>query len=156
MYSSNTNNNNASKNSKETMKFDFSEKGFLTEKGIIREELITTEAKEIAKEFVKKGLSVTQLRAFFNEVKIIKNRLKSDGTNYDKEFPLILLVKSKAEYKSKAKRAKIPEVFKNFLIASVDRIWKDKKEGKGKEIFDAYILFFEAIVGYFYGAGGEK
>ena len=53
MYSSNTNNNNASKNSKETMKFDFSEKGFLTEKGIIREELITTEAKEIAKEFVK-------------------------------------------------------------------------------------------------------
>lgn len=144
--------NNAKNNiSTKPIEFEFVQKGFLN-KDVVREELITEEAQKIANMFVKSKLTSTQLRAFFNDIKSVKNRLKDDGSNYEREFPLILMIKSKAEYKGASKgTAKITKEFKEFLVASVDRLWKDKKEGKGKEVFDAYVLFFEAIVGYFYG-----
>jgi CRISPR type III-A-associated protein Csm2 len=156
-------NNNFNKNKgggypqkkEELTHFDFEKEGYFFN-GNIRERLISEEANDIAKKLVDEHLSVTQLRAFFNEIKAIRNRLNEDGSNYLNIFPLILMIKSKAEYKAASKGAKIPEVFKSFLIANVNRLAQDKKDGKGKESFDAFVMFFEAIVGYFYGANGGR
>lgn len=154
-------NGNRGNNFNQKVEFDFEKKGYLKD-GIIREELITEEAEKIAKLFspddFRNKLSTSQLRAFFNEVKAIKNRVKDDGSNYNIVFPLILMLKSKAEYKgnSKGNSSKIPAVFKDFLIANIDRLSKDKKEGNGKVAFDAFVMFFEAVVGYFYGINGGR
>lgn len=149
-------NGNRGNSFNQKVEFDFEKKGYLKD-GIIREELITEEAEKIAKEFNNNRLSTSQLRAFFNEVKAIKNRVKDDGSNYNMVFPLILMLKSKAEYKGSSKgNSKIPAVFKDFLIANIDRLSKDKKEGNSKVAFDAFVMFFEAVVGYFYGVNGGR
>ncbi|MGL4629482.1 MAG: type III-A CRISPR-associated protein Csm2 [Cetobacterium sp.] len=149
-------NGNRGNSFNQKVEFDFEKKGYLKD-GIIREELITEEAEKIAREFNINRLSTSQLRAFFNEVKAIKNRVKEDGSNYNAVFPLILMLKSKAEYKGSSKgNSKIPAVFKDFLIANIDRLSKDKKEGNGKGAFDAFVMFFEAVVGYFYGVNGGR
>ena len=131
--------------------FEFKKEGYFSANGTIREKLISSEAEKIAGEFVDERLTVSQLRAFFNEIKAIRNRLNEDGSNYQNIFPLILMIKSKAEYRGATKGAKIPPRFKEFLIANVDRLVEDKKNKLGKQSFDAFVMFFEAVVGYFYG-----
>ena len=44
---------------------------------------------------------------------------------------------------------KIPETFKNFLIKNIDSINEEKE-------FRAFMLHFEAVVGFFYGIEGVK
>ncbi|MDX8337232.1 type III-A CRISPR-associated RAMP protein Csm5 [Candidatus Cetobacterium colombiensis] len=103
-------NGNRGNSFNQKVEFDFEKKGYLKD-GIIREELITEEAEKIAKEFNNNRLSTSQLRAFFNEVKAIKNRVKDDGSNYNMVFPLILMLKSKAEYKGSSIKGAIRTAF---------------------------------------------
>lgn len=131
--------------------FEFSKKGYF-QNGIIREELITTEAKKIAQDLAENRLTATQMRAFFNEVKAIKNRVKEDGTNFPSVYPLILMMNSKVEYRAGSK--KIPAYFKDFLVSNIEQISSENKKSNGKEAFDAFVMFFEAVVGY--SAGNLK
>lgn len=135
------------------IKLDFIDKnkGFSDEKGNLREELITIEAEEIAKTFVIDRLSTSQLRAFFNEVKAINNRLDDKEENWNSIYPSILLIKSKIEYRA-VKDDKMLN-FKEFLLKSVAFIQKENRAGKGYKTFKDFVIFFEAIVGYSYGLG---
>jgi CRISPR type III-A-associated protein Csm2 len=136
----------------EPIKFEFVEKGYTDEKGNLREELITTEAQDIAKKLYNQGLSNSQLRAFFNEVKAIKSRINESEELFEKNYPFILMLKSKAEYKyrNNGLKSKITKGFRDFINESVDYI----KENKSLDTFENFVLFFEAIIGYFYGFGG--
>lgn len=142
-------NRRESYNSQESIKFIFSEKGFTDTKGNLREELMTVEAEEIAKNL--KDVTTAQLRAFFNEIKALRNRLenKESEENFEKIYPLILMIKSKVQYRYSKDKNKLG-VLKNFLFAGIDRIMLEKKEGKGKEAFINFAIFFETVVGYSY------
>ncbi|KDE65781.1 hypothetical protein FUSO6_12675, partial [Fusobacterium necrophorum DAB] len=125
--------------------------GFCNEKGILREELITTEAKEIAGDF--KNVTSTQLRAFFGEVKGFRNRIlgKEEETQqeeFEKIYPLILMIKSKINYRNEKEKKKLSPL-KQFLDAGIERIQKENKLGRGCKAFLDFSLFFETIVGYF-------
>lgn len=153
--SNNRHNKNFRKTEREVTKFDFVEKGYTNKEGVLREELLTIEAREIAKILYEngKGLSNSQLRAFFNEVKAIKNRIDDNEDLFIKNYPFILMLKSKAEYKYRnGKNSKITKEFRDFINASVDYI----KKNKSLETFNNFCLFFETIVGYFYGFGGVR
>ena len=124
----------------------------------IRAELLDREAYNQAEKFIEysfdrntrqkrvnsnKSLSSSQLRKFFNEFKQLEKKVNIEG--FEKVKPLIKMVKSKASYASK----KIHPQFKNFLINHVDRINSDRD-------FKAFMLHFEAVVGFFYGFEGIK
>lgn len=132
------------------MVFEFENKGFTNKKGYLRDELITTEAKDIAQSFKDDKLSKSQLRAFFNETKAINNRLGEDREKFDSIYPLILLMKSKIEYRASKDKDKMKNL-KDFILKAISQIQKKKNEGKGYESFKNFVIFFEAIVGYYYG-----
>lgn len=146
------NNRNNYQNNIPEIEFNFFKEGFSDKKGNLREKLITDEAEEIAKAFVNNKLSNSQLRAFFNEVKAINNRLNNKEENWDSVYPSILLIKSKIEYRA-SKDSKKMENFKEFLLKAVAYIQKENREGRGYKAFKDFVIFFEAIVGYSYGLG---
>ena len=119
-------------------------------KGIIRESLLTTEAQKWAKSFVngRPSLQTHQLRRFYNEVKSLEAKSKAMG--FDRVLPLIKMLQSKVAFacpKSFGGR-KVPEEFKNFIDLHITKV-------KKQEDFNAFVLVFESVVGYFYGEGGR-
>lgn len=117
---------------------------------VIREELVTTKAEKWAQSFLRgrPTLPMHQLRRFYNEVKSLEARVEAGG--FDKTRPLIKMLQSKVAHacpKSSAGR-KVPQEFRNFVDECVKAI--DKPED-----FGAFVLVFEAVVGYYYGEGGR-
>lgn len=144
-----------SKNDKPDIELNFIKYGFTDEKGNLREELLTKEAQDIAKHLIKEDkLSNSQLRAFFNEVKAINNRLDDKKENFEKIYYMLLMLKSKIEYRaSKQNDGKKMKGFKKFLTESINYIQTENKTGKGYEAFKNFVIFFETVVGYCYGEG---
>ena len=126
------------------------------EKTILRKELVSTEAENIAKELKKEKLSKSQLRSFFNEINKLKSKyIKGiEEENQEKLENLgieLLILKSKLEYKKgKSGNDKLPENFYIFMKESIDYIVENDK----KISFKDFKIFFETVVGYTYGLGG--
>ncbi len=89
-----------------------------------------------------------QLRRFFGEVKNLSLRMKQ-GRTWSELEPFVRMVKSKAMYAKGRSNGTIPDEFRAFLTDNIDRI-KDQKD------FEAFALYFEAVVGYMYGKGLVK
>jgi len=133
--------------------------GYFDESGSILTDLLDKEAKERAESFVSRQsrypkrlergagrtLTSAQLRRFFSEFRQLEKKVNVMG--FDKVKPLIKMVKSKASYAANPANPKIPHQFKKFLIENVDRI-------NSEEEFKAFMLHFEAVVGFFYGIEG--
>lgn len=140
---------------------------YFNEEGEIRAMLLDKEAQRVADSLVeyqkerdgsirrnrqgraltddKKTLNSAQLRKFYNDFKQLEKKVKMKG--FEKVKPLIKMVKSKASYASNPSNQKIPQQFKQFLINNVDSI-------NSKEEFEAFMLYFEAVVGFYYGKEG--
>jgi CRISPR-associated protein Csm2 len=128
----------------------------------IRAELLDKEAYDQARSFIvyyfdkrkgreeldnNKSLTSAQLRRFFNEFRQLEKKVKIDG--FEKVKPLIKMTKSKAAYAANPKKPKIPRSFQNFLVNHIDNVNSEKD-------FQAFMLHFEAVVGFFYGFEGVK
>ncbi|MCD6487302.1 MAG: type III-A CRISPR-associated protein Csm2 [Syntrophobacterales bacterium] len=140
---------------------------YFDENGNIRSELLDEEAKALADSLMvpqkerdgsvrrnrqgnvlpdaKKTLNSAQLRKFYNDFKQLEKKVAKQ--DFEKVKPLIKMVKSKASYASNPSNPKIPPQFKQFLINNVDSI-------NSKEEFEAFMLYFEAVVGFYYGKEG--
>jgi len=122
---------------------------FFDEKGNIKSALLDEDARGWAESFVQssgrgKELTSAQLRKFYNEFKALEKKVESKG--FDSTLPLIKMVKSKAAYSANPNNRKIPSKFKEFLWKNIDAINEEKD-------FKAFILLFEAVVGFCYGIG---
>ncbi|NLW30349.1 MAG: type III-A CRISPR-associated protein Csm2 [Fibrobacter sp.] len=110
-------------------------------------ELLGEEAAKLAKEISKNGLTKSQIRNFYGEVKRIESLLKSSNENWSVLYNRIKLIKAKAVY-NKYRDKKTENSFgpfANFLCKSIDKIHNDEK---GKENFMVFCQLFEAVVGY--------
>ena len=137
------------------MEFEFEKKGYTCKNGNIRSNLITIEAEKIAEYLVPekgKGVTKSQLRAFYSEVKVIENKIKNQSGEFEEEsfkknLYRILMLKSKAIYRTENKGSGLPKSFGNFIKKNVERI---QMENSTKS-FENFSIFFEAVVGYCYG-----
>ena len=128
-FSNNKNNNYQNKSFDNRPKFtaEFIEKGFRNDKGKLRPDLFSDEAKNIALQLARETTS-SQLRSFYGEVKALQNRMEDEEESFEDILPFILMLKSKADYKYRnGKNQKIPQVFRDFIFAGVDEIKKIKK-----------------------------
>lgn len=116
----------------------------------LREELMTSEGESIAKLFEKNGLTKSQLRAFYNEVKALKNKLDSNENNFESIYISILMLLSKVEYRAKDSSL---NGLKEFIKMGVYYIKEEYNEDvkAGIKAFKNFALFFEVVVGYTYG-----
>ncbi len=99
-----------------------------------------------------KGMTTSQLRNFYNEVKNIEKIKERSDIDDSQIFNLIMirlkLLKAKLNYNQNRSINKRNQGFKNFssdfsnILDSKIKTLKD---------FDVFCKFFEALVGYFYG-----
>ena len=130
---------------------------YFDQSGNIKTELLDEKAASIAESFVEKdrrnpnrlsrgSLSSAQMRRFFSEFRQLEKKVKFK--DFDKVKPLIKMVKSKASYAAN-RPTPIPKTFKDFLVNNINGI-------NTKEDFEAFMLHFEAVVGFFYGVPGVR
>lgn len=119
----------------------------------INPELVTDLAQNWADKFFPKDerargkINAAQLRRFYGDVKNLEMRWqnRSDKEKAFREIlPMIKLLKAKAAYANK--RGLVPPSFKDWIWENVDRI-------NGERDFRAFLLYFEAVVGFCYGNG---
>lgn len=132
---------------------------YFDQSGNIQTELLDEGAKTLAESFVKRNprnpkrlidkesLSSAQLRRFFSEFRQLEKKV--DVMGFDRVKPLVKMVKSKANYAANRPANSIPKSFKEFLVSNVDQINTQKD-------FKAFMLHFEAVVGFFYGIEGVR
>jgi CRISPR type III-A-associated protein Csm2 len=115
--------------------------------GQLRKELLTSEAEEWADLLYdnKNGVTATQLRNFFNEVKALQSRIEAGG--FAANEAIVGLLKSKSAYayaRAEKKRKRGFEYLKNMIEQCVDLC-------NSEEAFNDFVLFFEAVMGFFKG-----
>jgi CRISPR type III-A-associated protein Csm2 len=114
---------------------------------ILKDGLLDKFAERLSVQCSLDGLKENQLRNFYDEVKRIEGRLKEFGlpkSKYDLEKRRLGILKARA---TEAKQRKnIPETFKKFIDDSVNLLTKSEAD---IEDFKAFVLVFEAVVGYF-------
>ena len=123
------------------------EKGYRDKsKNVLRKELVSIEAKNIAENM---KITNSQLRAFFNELKKLKQKyIDENEKNVDKLHIELLILKSKLEYKKGGK--KITNEFSEFMEKNIDIVIKENTMQSYKD----FLVFFETVLGYMYGLGG--
>ena len=115
--------------------------------GQLRRELLTSEAENWAGLLYdnKNGVTATQLRNFFNEVKALQSRIEAGGFAVNEA--MVGLLKSKAAYayaRAEKKRKTGFEYLKSMIEQGSDL-------SKSEEAFNDFALFFEAVMGFFKG-----
>lgn len=94
-------------------------------------------------------INSAQLRKFFGEIKNLYLRLENGRKWQDLEH-LFRMIKSKAYYSSKTGgNSCIPDSFRAFITDNVDKV-------KNEKDFRAFVMYFEAVVGFAYGMGLVK
>jgi CRISPR type III-A-associated protein Csm2 len=138
-------------------------KSFYTSDNKIRPELLDSEARDLGKAFAaRKGyhfVSSTQLRRYYNDVKQLQFKIErdlEDKKNSDdpealKEYlPLIKMLKAKVAYGTRPGTGeRLSKGFKDTMDDCIGLIENPKD-------FQTFVLFFESVVGYYYGAGGGR
>ena len=115
--------------------------------GQLRRELLTSEAENWSELLYNNGSGVTatQLRNFFNQVKALQSRIEGGG--FQSNEAMVGLLKSKVAYayaRAETKRKAGFEYLKSMIEQGSDK-------STSKEAFDDFALFFEAVMGFFKG-----
>jgi CRISPR type III-A-associated protein Csm2 len=109
----------------------------------IWEELFTVYAPGIARDSA--DISTNQLRNFYDEIKAIQGRIEYDienrVANFEREKPLIRMIKAKVAHARSRQGDRIPDKFADFLNDCIDSI-------EDYDDFRAFALVFEAVAGY--------
>ncbi len=114
----------------------------------IRPELLNEEARQAADQFVrtKDSIKNSQLRRFFNEFKSLERKLIQTQVDQEEAFqsikPLVKMANAKVVY-ARARKV-VPDAFVVWLQKNVQAIDTAKD-------FKAFLLHFEAVVGFCYG-----
>lgn len=133
---------------------------------ILRKDLLDKEALAAADSFLfltdndgkrnkkKDPLTSAQLRRFYGEFKTLEKKFRhtvrkpeDKEPEFRKILPLVKMVKSKVEYSLGTK--KVPIDFAKWMKKHVNAI-------NGYEDFEAFLLHFEAVVGFCYGLGMKE
>ena len=125
------------------------------EKKIPLPDLFDVTAQKVAESFigradgvVKIGVTSTQLRRIFDEVKRFEQLLNAAPEQWEQQYPYIRMIKSKVAYQVARAATKKEEagVYKNletFINSCIDLV-------KSKEDYDIFVALFEAVYGFYY------
>ena len=117
---------------------------------ILRKELVTSEAEEVARKLTedrRNMISSAQLRRFYSDFKGLEKKQQSaqdQSSAFVSTLPLIKMALSKAMY-AKARKT-VPVDFVKWIETHTKAI-------NTLEDFQAFMLHFEAVVGFCYGFG---
>ena len=130
--------------------------GFYEANGSVKVDLFDSTAKKVAESFVgtnKKGdvigVSSTQLRRIFDEVKRYERILASSNVKWEDQLPYIKMIKSKVAYtvaraaKQKPAEEKVYKNLESFISQGISLV-------KTKKDYEVFVSLFEAAYGFYY------
>jgi len=133
------------------------------EKKIVKADLFDKIAEGIAGSFVGKnkkrgepyGVSGTQMRRLYDEVKRFDQNLDGTPETWEKNYPYIRMIKSKVSYniaRAIEKNRYEEDVYKNlsaFIIKYIELV-------KDEEDYHVFTSLFEAVYGFYYEKNPER
>jgi len=106
-------------------------------------DLLDITANEWAKA-IERGTKKTQVRNFYDKVLELYDETKKES--FEDVYPFIKMLNSKVAYG--VTRKVVSQEFQNMMKQCIDQI---KNDNSGKDKFETFKLFFEAVLGYFKG-----
>ena len=115
--------------------------------GVLKCEYVTTEAENIASRLGHEKMTMNQLRAFYEHVK-----LREDALNNSRPFREVRkdICSLKAIARERAEKRRIPHYFESFISRNVDRVTAnaDNKDAFEKAFLGGFVEHFQAVVAY--------
>jgi len=134
------------------------------EKKIVKADLFDKTAEGIANSLVNKdrrgelyGVSSTQMRRLYDEVKRFDQNLDGTPETWEKNYPYIRMIKSKVSYniaRAIEKNRFEEDVYKNLSKFILEGL--DEKCVKDEEDYHVFTALFEAVYGFYYAKNPER
>lgn len=123
-------------------------------------ELLVKRTDEFGKELKDLGLSTSQIRSLFGEVRQIQGewavaRQKGEAAAAERQKVLrrLILLKPKMEYRAQRERGQAVRALVDVLTPALEAVIKAPAD-KQDEYFNRFVEFFEAILAYHKAYGG--
>jgi len=129
---------------KEKLEIDFFKD---KQKHILNPDLLSDKAKELAKFIRPSQTSIHQIRKFYNQALLIKQKIVSKGKEekmeeeFLRQLPYIKMFKAHAAYAANRKNSRITWQFKKFIDELIDKV-NDRHD------FLVFCDLFEAVVAF--------
>lgn len=124
-------------------------------------ELLVQRTDQFGKELKEMGLSTSQIRSLFGEVRQIQGewavaRQKGEAAAAERKKVLrrLILLKPKMEYRARRERGQAVRALVDVLKPALDAVTQAPAE-KQDEYFNRFVEFFEAILAYHKAYGGN-
>lgn len=131
---------------------------------IVKADLFDTTAEKIANGFVNKnkygdlyGVSGTQMRRLYDEVKRFDQNLDGTRETWDKNYPYIRMIKSKVSYnvaRAIEKNRYESDVYNNLSKFILEGL--DPNQVKDEDDYHVFTALFEAVYGFYYEKNPER
>jgi len=118
-------------------------------------ELLVQHAKILASELQKTGLTTSQIRSLFGEVRQIQAQWRMGDQQQALARRRLILLKPKMAYRAKRERKKTVEHLVAVLDPALDLVISTNDPGLQTRYFEHFVDFFEAILAYHKAYGGN-
>lgn len=116
---------------------------------------LVDKADTMGKELKGLGLTTSQIRALFGEVRQIKSVWAMAGDEHKRTARnRLILLKPKMAYRSRKERGKAVQELVAVLDPALDEVIKEKDTKRQEQNFRRFVDFFEAILAYHKAYGG--
>ena len=118
-------------------------------------EKLVNSADALGRELKKNGLTTSQIRALFGEVRQIEAQWSMGKENRQRALRRFILLKPKMAYRARKERVQAVQDLVAVLTPAVDEVLKSRVEEEQDRNFRHFVEFFEAILAYHKAAGGN-
>ncbi len=118
-------------------------------------EVLVKEAERLGKQLKDRGLTTSQIRAIFGEVRQIEAQWQMGAEQRKKAERRLILLKPKMAYRARKERGPAVRELVNVLSPAIDLVIREKDEQRRSENFTRFVEFFEAILAYHKAFGGN-
>ena len=115
---------------------------------------LVNSADALGRELKKNGLTTSQIRALFGEVRQIEAQWSMGKENRQRALRRFILLKPKMAYRARKERVQAVQDLVAVLTPAVDEVLNSREEEQDRN-FRHFVEFFEAILAYHKAAGGN-
>ena len=117
---------------------------------------LVQQAESLGSQLKEMGLTTSQIRALFGEVRQIQAQWGMDeGDNRQKALRRLILLKPKMAYRARKERGRAVQELVDVLLPALDEVVQERNLRKQSENFQRFVEFFEAILAYHRAYGGN-
>jgi len=118
-------------------------------------EILVKEADDLGKNFKNQGMTTSQIRAIFSEVRQIQGMWDISPESRQKALRRFILLKPKMAYRARKERGRAVSTLVEVLDPAADLVIAEQDTGKQDANFQRFVEFFEAILAYHKAYGGR-